>query len=133
MHSKANKKMFSHKKSKYDAITFGIGLIQLSKEWNDLLRLHQYSFFTVVRNRGRGTNHPHFSTKIPTSLAKYATVDEFGDNSPRGFEAFVSFLDHDSLRKIIIGDHKRRFSCSHPHDLATFADLRIWLNTFRLN
>ena len=55
MHSKADKKMFSHKKSKYDAIALGIGLIQLSKEWNDLLRLHQYSFLQFFETRGRGT------------------------------------------------------------------------------
>ena len=64
---------------------------------------------------------------------KYASIDEFSDNSPRGFEAFVSILDHGGLQKIIIGDHKMRFSCSHPHDLTIFADLRGWLKTFRLH
>ena len=91
-------KIFDYKKSKRDAINLGIDLIQLSKEWSKLLRLHQYSFFTVVRNPWSRTLSA-FLDKIADGLSeKYAFVDGFGDNSPRGFEAFVSFLEHGGLR-----------------------------------
>ena len=126
MHSKANKiKMFGYKKSKYDAINLGIDLIQLSKEWNDLLSLHQYSFFKVFRNSW-SRNYPHFSTKLPTGLAK--NMPSSMDLVTKAQEALVLLYRFSSMvafGKIIIGDHKMRFSCSHPHDLATFADLRI--------
>ena len=92
-------KISDYKKSKYDAINLGIDLIQLSKEWDELLRLHQYSFFTVVRNPWSRTLSA-FLDKIADGLSeKYAFVDGFGDNSPRGFQAFVSFLEHGGLRK----------------------------------
>ena len=133
MHFKANKiKYLATRKLKYNAINLGIDLIQLSKAWNDLLRLHQYSFLQLFEILVEELS-AFFDIIANYFSNKHASIDGFGDNSPIGLEAFVSFLDHDSLRKIIIGDHKRRFSCSHPHDLATFADLRIWLNTFRLN
>ena len=88
----------SYKESKKDAIELGIDLIQLSTDWSKVLKLYQYSFFTVVRNPWTRTLSA-FLDKIADGLdEKYALVDGFGENSASGFEAFVSFLEHGGLR-----------------------------------
>ena len=87
-----------YKESKKDAIDLGVDLIQLSRDWKKMMRLHQYSFFTVVRNPW-SRSLSAFLDKIADGLnEKYAFVDGFGDNSARGFEAFASFLAHGGLR-----------------------------------
>ena len=88
----------NYKESKKNAIDLGVDLIQLSRDWSKTLRLHQYSFFTVVRNPWSRTLSA-FLDKIADGLTqKYSFVDGFGDNSPKGFEAFVSFLEQGGLR-----------------------------------
>ena len=88
----------NYKESKKDAIDLGVDLIQLSRDWRKILCLHQYSFFTVVRNPWSRTLSA-FLDKIADGLnKKYDFVDGFGDNSARGFEAFVSFLAQGGLQ-----------------------------------
>ena len=82
---------------KREATAAGIDLFQLTRDWDRVLSLRKYVFFTVVRNPWSRTLSAFLDKVAKAESDKYAMAAGYGDDSVEGFVSFLRFLDNGGL------------------------------------
>ena len=88
-----------YKQAKRLAMRTGKSLIEMSRSKHDRSCLKNIALFTVVRNPWSRTLSAFLDKIANGPQDKYGHIPGFGDNSPTGFAAFISFLANGGLHE----------------------------------